>query len=77
MNNLEYIAEYQKKNYKQVKINLNFESDKELIEKLESVPNKQGYIKNLIREDIKWKEAPIWCFSFLHILTEKLNDNIL
>lgn len=37
-------------NIKQVKINLNYESDADIIAKLESEPNKQGYIKAAIRE---------------------------
>ena len=33
-------------------LKLNKKTDKEIIEKLKSVPNKQGYIKNLIKNDI-------------------------
>lgn len=32
---------------------LNLKTDKDIIDKLTSTPNKQGYIKNLIRKDIK------------------------
>lgn len=32
---------------------LNNVTDADILEKLQSVGNKQGYIKNLIREDIK------------------------
>lgn len=38
---------------KQMKINLNLESDADIIAKLESTGNKQGYIKELIRADIR------------------------
>lgn len=31
-------------------------TEQELIDKLKSVPNKAGYIKQLIREDLKRKE---------------------
>lgn len=37
----------------QVKMKLNKGTDADIIAKLESVPNKQGYIKGLIRDDIK------------------------
>ena len=33
-------------------MNLNHNTDRDVIEKLSSVPSKQGYIKTLIREDI-------------------------
>ena len=33
-------------------LKLNKKTDKKIIEKLKSVPNKQGYIKNLIKNDI-------------------------
>lgn len=41
---------------KQMKINLNLEADADIIEKLESTGNKQGYIKGLIRADIAKEE---------------------
>ena len=37
----------------QVKMKLNVSSDADILQKLDSVPNKQGYIKELIRKDIK------------------------
>lgn len=43
---------YDAKNTKQVKIKLNYNTDQDIIDKLESVDNKQGYIKQLIRADI-------------------------
>ena len=43
---------YDDKNTIQVHFKLNKKTDADVIEKLESVPNKQGYIKGLIREDI-------------------------
>ena len=36
----------------QIKFNLNNETESDIIEWLEAKDNKQGYIKNLIREDI-------------------------
>lgn len=49
---LKAIATYQKKTIKPVKINLHKSIDADIIEKLESVESKQGYIKELIRADI-------------------------
>lgn len=46
-------AKYNETNVKQVKLALNKKTDADIIEKLESVDNIQGYIKKLIREDIK------------------------
>ena len=51
-NNLEYIARFNKENYKDYHLKVNLK-DKEIIDKLESVPSKNGYIINLIREDLK------------------------
>ena len=43
---------YAKKYKKQFKIDLITTTEQDIIEKLESVPNKAGYIKALIRADI-------------------------
>ena len=45
---MKYSYEYQK----QIKFNLNQKYDQDIIEYLENLPNKQGYIKELIRADI-------------------------
>lgn len=45
--------EYQKKTIKQVKINLNYKTDADIIEILEGKDNVQGYIKEVIRKDGK------------------------
>ena len=37
----------------QVKMKLNTKTDADIIKKLESVPNKQGFIKELIRSTIR------------------------
>ena len=37
----------------QIKLKLNKNTDADIIEKLDSIDNKQGYIKQLIREDAK------------------------
>ena len=43
---------YDAKATKQIKLKLNITSDKDILDKLEQVDNKQGYIKELIRKDI-------------------------
>lgn len=46
-------ARYDKLNTKQILLKLNNKSDSDILEKLNRVDNKQGYIKRLIREDLK------------------------
>ena len=43
---------YQAANTRQVSLTLNTKTDKDILTKLNTVGNKQGYIKGLIREDI-------------------------
>ena len=43
---------YQDANTRQIKFNLSLKYDQDVISRLDSVPNKQGYIKELIRADI-------------------------
>lgn len=50
-NKLQYIANYNKENYKMYQFRVK-KNNKELIDKLNSVPNKSRYITNLIMEDI-------------------------
>ena len=45
-------AKYDKLNTKQVILKLNKTTDKDIIERLEGVDSKIGYIKDLIRADI-------------------------
>lgn len=44
---------YDANNTKKIVMKLNLKTDDDIIQKLDEVGNKQGYIKNLIREDIK------------------------
>ena len=44
---------YQEKNTKLMTIRLNLNTDQDVINRLEEVDSKQGYIKRLIREDIE------------------------
>ncbi len=43
---------YQAANTRQIKLTLNTKTDADVLDKLDQVDNKQGYIKGLIREDI-------------------------
>lgn len=45
-------AKYDAKNTRQLHLKLNRRTDWDVLEKLDSVPNKQGYIKELIRADL-------------------------
>ncbi len=47
---------YDKENTRPLKLKLNLKHDADILEKLESVPSMQGYIKQLIREDIARRE---------------------
>lgn len=46
-------AKYDAANTVQVKMKLNIKNDKDILEQLEKVESKQGYIKALIRADIE------------------------
>ena len=46
-------AKYDARHTKQIKLKLNIETDCDIIDRLEMVDNKQGYIKKLIREDMR------------------------
>lgn len=49
---------YDAANTKRIGLKLNKKTDKDILSKLESVDNKQGYIKSLIRKDL-YKEKPL------------------
>ena len=51
------IMKWQKNNLLQMKINLNKETDADIIEYLDSCPNKQGLIKDLLRQHIAKEKA--------------------
>lgn len=46
---------YDKEHTKTFLMKLNKKTDSDIIDKLDNVGNKQGYIKSLIREDLKQK----------------------
>lgn len=43
---------YQQTNTKRIAFDVNLKTDQDIIQRLSEVPNKQGYIKELIRADI-------------------------
>lgn len=47
------IRKYDDKMTRQIKMKFNIKTDADILKKLDSVPNKQGYIKQLIRDDLK------------------------
>ena len=47
--------EYQKANVKQLKLDLNKVYDADIIEYLATLENRSGYLKQLIRDDMKTK----------------------
>lgn len=46
-------AKYNKENIKMVTLHLNITTDKDVLDYLQKKENKTGYIKELIREDMK------------------------
>lgn len=48
----QYNIEYAKTHVKQIKFNLSIERDADIIRFLASLPNQQGYLKDLIRADM-------------------------
>ena len=50
---IQYNMKYNAEHTKQFKMSLNARTDADIIEHLDKQPNKQGYIKDLIRNDIK------------------------
>lgn len=52
-NQLEYIAKYQQEHYKKIGFRLSYEKDQDIISWLDTIDNKQAYLKELIRNDIK------------------------
>jgi hypothetical protein len=52
-NRTKNVAKYHKRAGKQYHLWLHSDNDADIIKHLDSVPNKQGFIKALIRDDIK------------------------
>ena len=53
MGNTEYLAQYEKENLRQIRLKINRKTEPELLEWIEKQGNIQGYIKQLIREDME------------------------
>lgn len=49
----QYVNEYKKKTYKAFRVDLHKVDDADIIEFLATKDSRQGYIKDLIREDMK------------------------
>lgn len=52
-NQIKYIQEYNKENYEVLRVALSKKYDMELIEHINKQPSKSGYIKELIKKDLK------------------------
>ena len=50
-------AKYDKTHTRQIVLKLNLKTDADILARLDAMPNKQGYIKNLIRKDRR--ESPL------------------
>lgn len=59
-------AKYDAKATKQIKLKLNITSDKDILDKLDQMDNKQGYIKELIRKDIGSSQDNFSCTNCGH-----------
>lgn len=55
----EVFARYRQKAYKQLNVMLHVDHDKDIIDFLETVPSKQGFVKELIRREIEAGKAGI------------------
>lgn len=50
---IQAVDKFNKEKTKCVLLRLNLSTDKDILEKLDNVPSKMGYIKDLIRRDIQ------------------------
>ena len=67
MANMEYLNNYEKENLRQIRLKINRKTEPELLEWIEKQDNIQGYIKQLIREDMeRAKKKGRGQRSFLH-----------
>jgi len=61
-------ARYDKENTKQIMLKLNITSDADIIAKLSDSKNKQGYIKELVRRDMKGDSSILSIESIKYLL---------
>ncbi|MCR5502088.1 MAG: hypothetical protein K6F53_03695 [Lachnospiraceae bacterium] len=66
--------EANKENRVSVRLNLNKQTDDDIIAKLESVENKQGYIKRLIRRDLKMEQGLFETYAIIKIGMKDLDE---
>lgn len=52
-----YMVDYQKTKTRRINFQLSLEHDSDILEYLDSVPNKNAYLKELVRADIKRKNG--------------------
>ena len=57
LSHIKAVKKHKKKAGKQYLLQLNKNTDVDIIKKMESVPNKTGYLKTLIRQDISGMKA--------------------
>ena len=55
-NKRKYTLDYQKQNYASLVLHFNRKYEKELIDALDKLPNKNQYVKNLILKDLGLKK---------------------
>lgn len=48
-----YLTAWMKENTRRVSIRFNLKSESEMVEWIENIPNKQSYIKSLIKADME------------------------
>lgn len=53
MSNSDAVMRWHREHLRQFKFNLNIETESDLIDWLDGIENKQGYIKELIRADME------------------------
>ena len=58
---------YLKANTKIVSLRLNYNTDKDIIKKLDEVDSKMGYIKELIRKDLQTKKNSLSSLKALYM----------
>ena len=61
-------AKYDKQNTKQLMLKLNTTNDADILAKLDAIENKQGYIKKLVRDNLKNTESVLTVESIKFLL---------
>ena len=56
MSQQEYMANYEKENLRQIRLKINRKTEPDLLEWIEKQENIQGYVKGLIRADMRKEE---------------------